>query len=597
MPLERVLGGVGHGAVGPLAAEAADGVDLGRGVEGGPQVGLDPPLVIPQPLEEPFHLRRVPLVLFHVVQQRQRAGGGLAQLVDLAASGLEQRVELGEAIEVERPRRPGQRADRSRGVRVDRFAERGLGGVLFGLAALGGVDDRLGGVGEVPLELLEVGDHLLVGEHRSAVLVGGPAEVAPHPHDAGPLHHLEGVEGPELAGPDAVDRGAGGVVEAVGKAEVLPDEDDRVAAEVLGEVEREVGDGGAGLDGPDGAGEAAQQQVAELGVDHADRAGEVPQDGVVGLAVGDEHDVVEVGQALVEAGGDRRVVEGGDVVGPDAAVQQGAERGLGGDDHDLLADSRVSQEVDVLHQARAGGDADGGPAPGGVDQVVGGGGGGVPRQVRHDVLARPRGVDQRRGHVRAAVGERLGEGGVEPGQRLAVQPAGRGVGDHLRPLDHRGGDGLEPLSQPRPPGVVGEHQHPPIAQPVAVVDPLQHRPQHAEARLVCHHHVVRPGVRDRLADVMPHPDAQERHAGDLRAVDLPQQLARLLRRVVPAGQRDLLPRLEPGGERGGVALTDLHRRDHRPGLGRLPVQLGRLGGGDPLGQVRAPRRQRPEVLG
>ena len=40
--------------------------------------------------------------------------------------------------------------------------------------------------------------------------------------------------------------GAGCVAQSVGEAEVLADEDDRVAAEVLGDVVREVSDGGAG---------------------------------------------------------------------------------------------------------------------------------------------------------------------------------------------------------------------------------------------------------------------------------------------------------------------------------------------------------------
>src|SRR5581483_10551706 len=115
-------------------------------------------------------------------------------------------------------------------------------------AALGGVDDAaapLAAGGEVTLELLQVDEELFLGVHGMAVDVGDFAEDGAAADDAFPLFGFQGAKAAEFHAPGFVDGGAGLVVEAIDEAKVLADEDDGVAAEEFGEVEGEVGDGGA----------------------------------------------------------------------------------------------------------------------------------------------------------------------------------------------------------------------------------------------------------------------------------------------------------------------------------------------------------------
>lgn len=234
----------------------------------------------------------------------------------------------------------------------ERLAEGHCGRVAFADAALGRVD---GGEAtpsvllEQALELDEVGEHLLIGVDGSAHLIGCLVQAVAGSHDALPLEHFQRAEARQLAGPDLVDGGAGGVVLPVGEAQVLADEDDRVAAHVAGEVIRQVGDGGAGRDRAVPAAKFAEQRFGQflLGAEDATREG--VEDRGVGLGLDDQRDAAAIGlgQTLVEPAGDLVVVECGDEVRADAAGEHGLEDGLDGDDDDALADAGIGELVEV----------------------------------------------------------------------------------------------------------------------------------------------------------------------------------------------------------------------------------------------------------
>jgi len=96
------------------------------------------------------------------------------------------------------------------------------------------------------VELLQVVEHLRVGVDALPLVIFRLVKMRSMTDDALPLHHLDRVERVELRRPHVVNRGARGVVEPVGEAQVLADERDRIAAEILREIERQVCDRGAG---------------------------------------------------------------------------------------------------------------------------------------------------------------------------------------------------------------------------------------------------------------------------------------------------------------------------------------------------------------
>lgn len=114
-------------------------------------------------------------------------------------------------------------------------------------AAFGGVDDAGGGFGEVALELFQIGEHLVVGVDVSTIDVLHLAEDRAVAGDALPFLHFQRGEAAEFGGPGAVHGDAGRVIAVTAEREVLADEDDRVAAEPLSEIEGEVHDGRACL--------------------------------------------------------------------------------------------------------------------------------------------------------------------------------------------------------------------------------------------------------------------------------------------------------------------------------------------------------------
>ena len=225
-------------------------------------------------------------------------------------------------------------------------------------AALGRVDNGQPGVRigrEIALELREIRVHLLVGVDAPAKVVTRGDEPAAHPRDPLPFERFERAELAELTGPDVVDRGPGGVVLPVGERQILPDERDRVAAEVPGEVVRQMRDGGAGFDRAAvcvGLFEELGEAVV-LGAAQDARPG--VQDRRVALGLGDERDALDVffRQALVETPADLVVIQSGDEMGLDAPRQQRTQHRLHRDEDELLADPRLLEQVQVSPKARA----------------------------------------------------------------------------------------------------------------------------------------------------------------------------------------------------------------------------------------------------
>ncbi len=152
--------------------------------------------------------------------------------------------------------------------------------------------------------------------------------------------------------PHIVDSGTGAVVEPVAEAQVLTDEDDRIAAEVLGEVEAQVGHGAAGAERTAG-GQLGAQALAGKGVAQQRDRGGVGVDHVpVGLGLGNQVDVFEVVDVLEEAFGDFVVVEAGNEVRNDASLKQHAKDGLDAADDGVAFG--VGEQVHVLGQAGSG---------------------------------------------------------------------------------------------------------------------------------------------------------------------------------------------------------------------------------------------------
>ena len=139
-------------------------------------------------------------------------------------------------------------------------------------AAFGGVDDFRFALAEIALELEEVGEEAFFGVHGAALEIGDFAENLAVADDVFPLFHFHGAKAAELGTPDVFVAGAGHVAEAVAEAQVLADEDDGIAAEMLGEIEGEVGDGCAAGEGCLGEFQFAEEGFGEIVADEIDRA-------------------------------------------------------------------------------------------------------------------------------------------------------------------------------------------------------------------------------------------------------------------------------------------------------------------------------------
>jgi hypothetical protein len=104
--------------------------------------------------------------------------------------------------------------------------------------AFAGVNDALRRGKEVGLELLGVGEKLVVSVGVLTSDVLDDAENRAIADDALPLLHLDGLEAAQLRAPGFLDGHSRRVVQAVRVAQILADENDRVASQVLRQVER-----------------------------------------------------------------------------------------------------------------------------------------------------------------------------------------------------------------------------------------------------------------------------------------------------------------------------------------------------------------------
>ena len=181
------------------------------------------------------------------------------------------------------------------------------------------------------------------------------------------------------------------------------------------------------------------------------------------------------------------VVEGGNEVGLDPAVEQRLERGLGGDDDDLVAHVRVGEQVDVLGQARAGCHTHGGVPGGGFVEGVGALAGGVVGQVQREVAAGARGVDERGDDVGTAESQDVGDELAELIELVGVELAGWGVGDEDGALGEHGGEAVESAEQGGAVDVGLDEQDVGLSEPVGVIDGLEHATQQGEVRLIDDH--------------------------------------------------------------------------------------------------------------
>ena len=480
--------------------------------------------------DQPVDPRLVAEDVAELLEQRQGSAGDAPDRVRLVAAGPQGGQALGgPAAPLDVDRRPGRQ--RAGAVAVDRLGQRHHDGAPLGGAALGGVDDRGRRAEEVALELLQVGEEPFLGVHRAAAVIGDRAEDRPLADDLLPLLHLDRAEAAQLGPPDVLVAGAGGVVQAVAEAQVLADEQDRVAAQVLGQVVRQVGHGAAGGERGLVQAELPQQALGVLVADQRQGAGVQREDGRRGLGFGHQLRGQRGRQPLEEAGADVVVVQRGDEVRFDAQLQQRLERGLHGDDH-APADHRPDQVL-VLPQRRAGRDDQGGVPLVGVLQPAGAGGGGVGGQVAGDVLQGPPAVQHQRVQVGPGEAGELGQ----PGLHLAVK---RGVAADAGGVEHVGraerqqrGVGGQPREQLALVGR-GEEQHAAAVDQAGQVAVLQRRPQQHDVGLEDAEDGLVAGAVEQLLQVVAQPQAEHVEHLGLADVDRGGQPGRLLDRAVAA---------------------------------------------------------------
>ena len=169
----------------------------------------------------------------------------------------------------------------------------------------------------------------------------GPTQVAAHPHDARPLHRLDRIKRTQLRLPDLMHRSTRRVIQAVGKTKVLADENDRVAAQQLCEVERQMRDGRASLDLGHRPDHIAQQFVVKVIGANAHWAEVGSDNRGVALGLGHKRHIRQIGQVFVKPRADRRVVQRRNKVRPNPTLQHRLKRRLHPDDNNVLPHLRV----------------------------------------------------------------------------------------------------------------------------------------------------------------------------------------------------------------------------------------------------------------
>ncbi len=141
---------------------------------------------------------------------------------------------------------------------------------------------------EIALELLQIGEQPFFGVHGPALLVGNSPKDEALADDLLPLLHFDGAEPRQFRPPDIFVAGARRVAEAITEAQVLPDEDDRIAAQMLGQVIRQMGDRRAA--GQFGFAQLhfAKQALGKRVAEQRDRPGIHRQNRAVRLRLGDQ---------------------------------------------------------------------------------------------------------------------------------------------------------------------------------------------------------------------------------------------------------------------------------------------------------------------
>jgi len=179
------------------------------------------------------------------------------------------------------------------------LAQRHDGDAGFLRPAFGGVDHPGRASGEVALELHQVSVELFVGVDVAIGEILHFPKDSSLPDDPLPLLHFQREEPPQLRLPGAVHRYAGGVVAVAGEGEVLTDKDDRIAPHPLGQIERQVHDGRAGLHRCTLGQVIVEAAVGELVIQqdhpparHRRRAAEGVDHVPGGFGLGDEHEII-----------------------------------------------------------------------------------------------------------------------------------------------------------------------------------------------------------------------------------------------------------------------------------------------------------------
>ena len=203
------------------------------------------------------------------------------------------------------------------------FGKGHRGCATFGGPTFGSVDDFGFAAKEVALELLEVGEQPLFGVHRPSLIVRDFAENGAIANDLLPLLHLNGAEPAELGPPDIVVAGAGRVVQTVAETQVLADENNGIASEMLGKVEREMRHSRASAREFHLAyRQFAKHRFGEPIAQQGNRPGVHAQDRTRGLGLGDKLRIDSFGKLLEKLRADFVVIEAGHVMGLDSHVEQ-----------------------------------------------------------------------------------------------------------------------------------------------------------------------------------------------------------------------------------------------------------------------------------
>ena len=489
--------------------------------------------------EEALHARAVFLVFEHLLEDVDRFGRLAAQLLDLIEPVRELLRRRVQAVRVEAPVGFGDRWRGSGRGRGQCFGQLHAHRVLFGQSALGRVDHGLGRFGEIALELLQISHHLLVGVDGAAFDVRLLLKLLAVAHDPLPLHHFQRVEGTQLPGPHVVDGRAGAVVEPVREAQVLTDQDDGIAAQMLSQVEGQVRDGRARLHRHARRCQVAQELVEESAVRHPNWPGKAVHDRGISERLGHQGDVWQFTQSLIEATRDLVVVQRRDEIRLQPALQQRLERCLGTDEDDVVPHLRVAQQVHVPRQARPGPHAHGGKPGRGAVQCIGRGAADVVSQIVRQVPAGAGGVHERRGDIRAAEGRHFADHLPELIESGTMDlPAGR-VSDQDSALSQQCPERLDAPHEAGPIHLLVGQNHVRVPQPRLVVHQFKRRPHQWQARLVHDDNRSGPTAADdagQFRDVVSQPKPQHDDASVFVRVEHLHEPPRLSDRVVSTGQ-------------------------------------------------------------